>query len=73
MTADDELVNARRTLDKAQDVLTACREYFWYQAQMNAASHISNRVLYPPIYSAIESVLQGVETFKKTYAGCGEP
>ena len=62
-----ELDNARRTIDKAQDVLRQCREFFSYQAEMNASAHMSDRVMYPPIHAAIESALCGIATFNNTY------
>jgi hypothetical protein len=61
--------NARRTIEKAEEVLQVCHKFFHHQAQMNAASHLSGRVMYPPICASIESVLQGISTFKETYPG----
>jgi hypothetical protein len=62
-----ELNDARRTLDKAADVLARCEEYFRHQAEMNAAAHLSANVMYSPLYSSISSVLQGINTFHQTW------
>lgn len=62
-----ELTNARRTLDKAEDVLKACEFFFRHQAQMNAAAHMSTRVVYSPIYASITSVLGGIDVFNEGY------
>lgn len=62
-----ELENARRTIDKAAQVLERCEEFFRHQAQMNAAAHLSGNVMYPPIYSSIQSVKQGIQSFRNTY------
>lgn len=67
MTNDDGMVNARRTIDKAEEVLQRCEQFFRHQAHMNAAAHLSGNVMYPPIYSAISSVLMGINVFHETY------
>lgn len=62
-----ELENARRTIEKSAEVLSRCEEFFRNQAQMNAAAHLSNNVLYPPIHSAIQRAQQGISDFHRTY------
>ncbi|TXI62208.1 hypothetical protein [Mycolicibacterium mageritense] len=62
-----EVENARRTIDKAADVLAQCEAFFRHQAQMNAAAHLSANVMYPPIYSAVQSVQQGIVSFRNAY------
>lgn len=62
-----ETDDARRTIDKAEEVLQVCHQYFRHQAQMNATAHLSTRVMYPPISASIESVLQGITTFREAY------
>lgn len=62
-----EFDNARRTIDKAEEVLQVCHKYFHHQANMNAAAHLSGRVMYPPIAASIESVLQSISLFRNTY------
>lgn len=64
---DGQVENARRTIDKAAEVLGRCGEFFQHQAEMNAAAHLSGNVMYPPIYSAIQSVQQGIADFKRSY------
>jgi hypothetical protein len=68
-TQDTELNNCRRTLEKAEEALEACAEYFASQAQMNAQAHMSQRVMYPPIHGAIVSVLHGIQMFNDCYPG----
>lgn len=67
MTKENELNNARRTIDRAEDALKACERYFARQAEMNAQGHLSDRVMYPPIHSSITSVLHGIAMFREAY------
>ena len=67
MSKENELANARRTIDKAQDALRACERYFARQAEMNAQGHMSERVMYPPIHSSLTSVLHGIDMFHEAY------
>lgn len=67
-----ELENARRTVDKAAEVLGRCEEFFRHQAEMNAAAHLAGRVMYPPIHASIASVLQGITAFRESYPGDGD-
>ena len=62
-----EIENALRTIDKAAEVLFRCEEFFRHQSEMNAAAHLSDRVMYSPIHAAIQSVQQGIADFKRTY------
>lgn len=62
-----ELDNARRTIDKADEALRACLNYFGKQAEMNAQSHMSERVMYPPIHSVVASVVHGIRMFREAY------
>jgi hypothetical protein len=66
---EHELDNCRRTLEKAQEALTACHRYFSHQAEMNAVAHMSERVMYPPIHSVIASTLHGITMFNECYPG----
>jgi len=65
--SNGEAENARRTIEKAAEVLGRCEEFFRHQAQMNAAAHLSGNVMYPPIYSSVQSVLKGIESFREAY------
>jgi hypothetical protein len=62
-----EVFNARRTIDKAEDALKSALSYFTHQAQMNAASHLSGKVMYPPIHAGIESALFAINMFRDSY------
>ena len=59
------LANAERTIEKCQDVLRRCETHLGYQAQMNAALHMSDRVMYSPLHAAVESVLVGIEAYQE--------
>lgn len=62
-----EADNARRTIAKADEVLKQCEKFFARQAEMNAAAHLSERVMYPPIHAAITSARKGIEMFNESY------
>jgi hypothetical protein len=68
-----ELANARRTIDKAEEALKNALDYFGHQAAMNAASHLSAKVMYPPIHSQIESALYGIAMFRDSYPEQEQP
>ncbi len=56
-----DLADAVRELEKAHDVLQACNDYFQSQAMMNAALHMSDRVIPNPLASAVETEMRGLE------------
>jgi hypothetical protein len=62
-----ELDNAHRTIAKCEDTLRQCLTFFARQAEMNAATHMSARVMYSPLHSAIEATLKGITVFNETY------
>lgn len=62
-----ELDDARRIIQKDEDVLEKCLVYFAKQAEMNATAHMSDRVMYPPIHGAISSSLFGLKMHRETY------
>jgi len=66
-SSESAQANARRTIEKCQEVLEQCQNYFTHQAEMNAQAHLSERVMYPPIHSAIGGVLYAIEMFKEAY------
>jgi hypothetical protein len=69
MSTTHELDNCRRTLEKAQEALAACEAYFRHQAEMNAQSHMSQRVMYPPIHSVVATTMHGCQEFFNCYPG----
>lgn len=69
MGTQHELDNCRRTLAKAQEALQSCENYFRHQAEMNAQSHMSVRVMYPPIHSIVALTLHGCDEFFNCYPG----
>lgn len=62
-----QIVNAERTLQKAKEVIRWAGKFFEGQANMNAASHLSQNVMFPPIYSALESTMRGIDLYFKTF------
>ncbi len=67
MSKEHELINARRTIEKAHGVLKQCENYFEHQAQMNAQAHLSARAVPSPIHSAITGALHGIHIFQEAY------
>jgi hypothetical protein len=64
-----ELDDARRTIQKAEDVLESCLLYFSKQAEMNAAAHLAlpDRVMHPPIHGAVAGVLYAIKLHRQAY------
>jgi hypothetical protein len=62
-----ELANAWRTIVKAEEALRYACDYFGHQARMNATSHLSGKVIYPPIHASIESALHAITMFREAY------
>lgn len=60
-------INARRTLAKAESVLRHVELYFDRKDSMNAAQHLSDRVIQSPLHGEVLSVLAAIDLFKQTY------
>lgn len=61
------LVDARRTVEKAESVLRHVELYFDRKDSMNAAQHLSDRVIQSPLHGEVLSVLAAIDLFKQTY------
>lgn len=59
------LVDARRTVEKAEAVLRHVAVYFDRKDSMNAAQHLSDRVIQSPLHSEVLSVLAAIDLFKQ--------
>lgn len=57
----NDLTDAVRELEKALDVMAQVDEYFHHQANMNAALHMSDRVIPNPLASAVATSLQSLD------------
>jgi hypothetical protein len=62
-----QLSNARRTIEKAEEVLRHVDQYFEHKDAMNAAAHRSDRVLQSPLHAEVVSVLEGIGNFHSTF------
>lgn len=60
------LADAYRTLDKAMLVLEHVELYFERKDQMNAAQHLSEKVLTSPLHSEVSSVLAAIALFNQS-------
>jgi hypothetical protein len=63
------LVDARRTVEKAEAVLRHVELYFDRKDSMNAAQHLSDRVIQSPLHGEVLSVLAAIDLFKQGYPG----
>jgi hypothetical protein len=57
---DPIITDLRRELDKARDVLLACLLHLSRHAEMNAALHCAERVLYSPLHAKTEAAIAGI-------------
>jgi hypothetical protein len=64
---DPGLVDARRTLEKAEAVLRHVAVYFDRKDSMNAAQHLSDRVIQSPLHGEVLSVLAAIDLFRQGY------
>jgi hypothetical protein len=53
--------DATRELEKVLDVLRACARHFNAEAEMNAALHLSDKVLPNPLASKVNSAVMAAE------------
>ena len=62
-----ELTDARRTLEKAELALRHADAYFGAKDAMNAAGHLSERVLPSPLASEVAGVLRSIDLFRAAH------
>jgi hypothetical protein len=51
----------RRELEKAHDALAAAERHLARHAEMNAALHCSDRVMYSPLHAKVQSAATSIE------------
>jgi hypothetical protein len=58
---DPTITDLRRELEKAQIALIAALKHLGAHAEMNAALHCADRVMYSPLHAKIESTIDGID------------
>jgi hypothetical protein len=58
---DPTITDLRRELEKAHEALTATETYLARHAEMNAALHASERVLYSPLSAKVVAAIAGID------------
>lgn len=58
---DPTVTDLRRELEKAQIALIAALKHLGAHAEMNAALHCADRVMYSPLHTKIESTIGGID------------
>lgn len=59
--SDPTITDLRRELEKAQIALIAALKHLGAHAEMNAALHCADRVMYSPLHAKIESTIDGID------------
>ena len=57
---DPTITDLRRELAKAEDTLIVCLRHLTSHAEMNAALHCSERVMYSPLHAKVEATINGI-------------
>lgn len=57
---DPTITDLRRELFKAEETLIACLRHLSCHAEMNAALHCSERVMYSPLHAKVEATIDGI-------------
>ncbi|MFE2710564.1 hypothetical protein ACFXKI_00885 [Streptomyces mirabilis] len=58
---DPTVTDLRRELEKARDALAAAEEHLARHAEMNAALHCAERVMYSPLHAKVATAMHGVD------------
>jgi hypothetical protein len=58
---DPVITDLRRELEKAREALTAAETYLARHAEMNAALHAAERVLYSPLSAKVVAAIAGID------------
>lgn len=58
---DPTITDLRRELEKAQIALIAALKHLGAHAEMNAALHCADRVMYSPLHAKIENAIGGID------------
>lgn len=55
------MTDLRRELEKAREALAAAETHLARHAEMNAALHCSERVMYSPLHAKVQTAIHGIE------------
>ncbi|MEU3283360.1 hypothetical protein [Streptomyces antibioticus] len=58
---DPTITDLRRELEKARLALIAALKHLGAHAEMNAALHCADRVMYSPLHAKVDSAIQGID------------
>lgn len=58
---DPLVTDLRRELEKARDALAAAEQHLARHAEMNAALHCAERVMYSPLHAKVHAAMTGVD------------
>jgi hypothetical protein len=58
---DPTITDLRRELKKAREALTGAEAHLARHAEMNAALHCADRVMYSPLHAKVTSALAGID------------
>jgi hypothetical protein len=61
MDTDPTVTDLRRELQKAHAALAAAEAHLASHAEMNAALHCSERVMYSPLHAKVQAALTGID------------
>ncbi|MEU2510533.1 hypothetical protein [Streptomyces syringium] len=61
MITDPVVADLRRELDKARETLTGCETHLARHAEMNAALHCADRVLYSPLHAQVTAAIGQID------------
>ena len=58
---DPTITDLRRELEKAREALSAAETHLARHAEMNAALHCADRVMYSPLHAKVTNAIAGIE------------
>jgi hypothetical protein len=61
MSTPETVTDLRRELEKARDALTAAELHLARHAEMNAALHVSDRVMHSPLHAKVQAAIVGID------------
>jgi len=60
-TEDPTITDLRRELEKAREALAGAETHLARHAEMNAALHCADRVMYSPLHAKVTSAIAGID------------
>jgi hypothetical protein len=60
-TADPTITDLRRELEKARHALAGAEQHLARHAEMNAALHCADRVMYSPLHAKVAASIAGID------------